>query len=66
MQMENIFEKLILQNNYFNISSNDLFKTNLEWNLLKYLNDNFKYENNIISTWELDTVLTTNANGEYI
>ena len=64
--MENIFEKLILQNNYFNISSNDLFKTNLEWNLLKYLNDNFKYENNIISTWELDTVLTTNANGEYI
>jgi hypothetical protein len=66
MQMENIFEKLILQNNYFNISSNDLFKTNLEWNLLKYLNDNLKYENNIISTWELDTVLTTNANGEYI
>ena len=64
--MENIFEKLILQNNYFNISSNDLFKTNLEWNLLKYLNDNLKYENNIISTWELDTVLTTNANGEYI
>jgi hypothetical protein len=64
--MENIFEKLILQNNYFNISSDDLFKTNLEWNLLKYLNDNLKYENNIISTWELDTVLTTNANGEYI
>ena len=64
--MENIFEKLILQNNYFNISSNDLFKTNLEWNLLKYLNDNLKYENNIILTWELDTVLTTNANGEYI
>jgi hypothetical protein len=66
MQMENTFEKLILQNNYFNISSNDLFKTNLEWNLLKYLNDNLKYENNIILTWELDTVLTTNANGEYI
>jgi hypothetical protein len=63
--MENIFEKLILQNNYFNISSNDLFKTNLEWNLLKYLNDNLKYENNIILTWELDTVLTINANGKY-
>jgi hypothetical protein len=34
--------------------------------LLKYLNENLKDENNIILTWDLDTALTINANGEYI
>jgi hypothetical protein len=59
--MNNIFEKQPITEHYFN----KLFKTNLEWNLLKYLNDNLKDENNIILTWELDTVLTINANGKY-
>jgi hypothetical protein len=34
--------------------------------LLKYLNENLKDENNIILTWDLDTALTINANEEYI
>jgi hypothetical protein len=58
MQMNNIFEKQAIPKHYFN----NLLKTNFEWNLLNYLNDNLKRENNIILTWELDTALTINAN----
>jgi hypothetical protein len=57
--MENIFNVITIPNNYF-------FNVNLEWDLLKYLNDNLKHENNIILTWELYTALTINANGKYI
>jgi hypothetical protein len=56
--MNNIFEKQAIPKHYFN----NLLKTNFEWNLLNYLNDNLKRENNIILTWELDTALTINAN----
>jgi hypothetical protein len=59
--MENIFFKYIITNYFFNdmsfVMSDDL---------LKYLNENLKDENNIILTWDLDTALTINANGEYI
>ena len=59
--MENIFFKYIIPIYFFNdmsfVMSDDL---------LKYLNENLKDENNIILTWDLDTALTNNANGEYI
>jgi hypothetical protein len=59
--MENIFFKYIIPIYFFNdmsfVMSDDL---------LKYIIDNLKDENNIILTWELDTALTINANGEYI
>jgi hypothetical protein len=59
--MENIFFKYIITNYFFN----DMSFVMLD-DLLKYLNENLKDENNIILTWDLDTALTINANGEYI
>jgi hypothetical protein len=57
--MENIFEKLITKQ-YFDVFSN------LKNDLLFYLFDKLKIENNNILRWDLRNALTNNANEEYI
>jgi hypothetical protein len=52
--MENIFEKINLQYNYF-------FNLNLGWDLFYYLYDNLENENDTLK-WDLRHALTTNAN----
>jgi hypothetical protein len=57
--MNNTFEKQAKPEQYFN----DLFKTNLECDLLEYLLTNFKDENDLLNLG-LEGALTTNANGK--
>jgi hypothetical protein len=58
--MVNIFNKVKLPFFFDN-----LFITNLEWDLLKYIDENLSNENNLLR-WGLKTALKINANGEYI
>jgi hypothetical protein len=58
----NKFNKITIPNNYFN----SFYPNILDDDILNHLDDNLHDENNIILTWELDTALIINANGEYI
>jgi hypothetical protein len=57
--MENIFEKLIIPNHFFNLSI--IIKSDL----LYYLDDNLNKENYRLK-WDLRNALTINVNGKYI
>jgi hypothetical protein len=57
--MENIFNEIEIQTDYFDPIS---IKTDFHC----YVYYNLEDENNNIFRWELNPILTTNANGEYI
>jgi hypothetical protein len=58
--MENIFIEFLTQNYYFNTISN------LKWDLYNYLFEILNNENNNTLKLDLNPILTTNTNGEYI